>query len=314
MRKKWIMLGCFLTGYNYDILMSCSQLAIKRLMKYTSAILVVCVLWCLIGFAFAFRYLEAPWYLAVLFAAVMILLVVQVERQILLTFKKGKFIYGFRAMIALTMALLGTIIVDQIIFAKDIEKQKLLNMDVEFKQVMQRREKTLNMRIQRLDSTIVAKDKERSAISDDIQKNPTISIWEPVTLADSTGATSISYARRQILNTKSSLIPDIDRTITSLREEKKVFEDKHFKLESMVDEELKSNIGFLDELKVMFAMLLASGVCLGAWILWFLFFLSLELFLLISKGSDGDTDYDFLMRQLMELHQRKIELLREKMV
>ena len=53
MRKFWTKVGCFLTGWNADILETCTEASRKQLKKYTSALLILMILWAFIGWSFA---------------------------------------------------------------------------------------------------------------------------------------------------------------------------------------------------------------------------------------------------------------------
>ena len=58
MKNWWIRFGCFLTGYNYNIVRNSSEVAAKALKRYTSAMVIVCILWAFIGYVFTDRYLH----------------------------------------------------------------------------------------------------------------------------------------------------------------------------------------------------------------------------------------------------------------
>ena len=124
MRNWWIKFGCFLTGYNYDIMKSSSEASKKSVKKYTAALLIVMILWSLIGFLFTREYIKLDFIGASIAAIVMAVIIIQVERQIILGAKNG-FAMTFRIVIGLVMAVLGSVIIDQIIFKDDIEKKKL---------------------------------------------------------------------------------------------------------------------------------------------------------------------------------------------
>jgi hypothetical protein len=83
-------------------------------------------------------------------------------------------------------------------------------------------------------------------------------------------------------------------------------------LRPVVEAELKQYRGFLDELNVMLAILRESNIALIVWIVFFLFILGLELFVLISKWTEPESDYEVRIRQQMELHIRRIELLKSQ--
>src|SRR5690349_11686814 len=96
MRDKWLRVGCFLIGYNFPIVRGSSELSIKRVIKYTSALFIVCILWAFIGFAFTSRYLDGRWYTSFFGMIVMVFLVVQIERQVILSSRHNRSLHFFR--------------------------------------------------------------------------------------------------------------------------------------------------------------------------------------------------------------------------
>jgi hypothetical protein len=121
----WIKLGCFLTGWNYRILKSCSEASAKQLKKYTSALLILIILWSFTGYCFAKRYVSVPWWGCVIVAFIFVVIVIQIERQIILTIGKNRLAVFFRVFIAIIMAIIGSTIIDQIIFGKDIDRKMI---------------------------------------------------------------------------------------------------------------------------------------------------------------------------------------------
>ena len=76
MRTWWIRFGCFLTGYNYDIMKNSSEASAKSVKKYTSAILIVSIIWGFIGYSFANRYLHLDTKGSIVGAIIMIFIVI----------------------------------------------------------------------------------------------------------------------------------------------------------------------------------------------------------------------------------------------
>lgn len=56
----WIKFGCKLTGWNANVLGQCSEASKSQLSKYTSALLILMIVWSIIGFCFAQRYIGLP--------------------------------------------------------------------------------------------------------------------------------------------------------------------------------------------------------------------------------------------------------------
>lgn len=312
MRQAWLRFGCFLTGYNFKIVSNSSELSIKRVIRYTSSLLIMCLLWASIGFAFTDRYLKGDSYACVAAMFIMIFLIVQVERQIILSSKGNRLLHVFRFVIAIAMALIGTVIIDQIIFKEDIDKRKLLTMDEEVKKVFPGRAEELKKQIAEIDHTIEAKEVERKIITDDITKSPFVRVYETTVQRDTAKNESITITKRNLPNPKVSLLEPLDKTIGGLRKEKAKKDSILLGLRPAIETELKQNVGFLDELEVMYSLLSESGVSFGAWLIWFVFLLGLELLILASKMGESENDYDRMMSEQMALHFRKISLLSEK--
>lgn len=312
MRNKWIRFGCFLTGTNYRILDSCSEMSKKRLLKYTSALLIICLLWMFIGWTFTERYLKGTWLESTAGAIILIFLIIQIERQVILSSKDNHGLKIFRTIIAFAMAMIGTVIIDQIVFKDDINKEKLVMMGKEIDTILPGRERELKQQIHYVDSIILVKENEIKAISDDVMKNPFRTLVEQVVTKDSSGRTMTSISKRKVSNPKVVLIEPIERAIVGLRKEKEKKDSLALTLRPQVEADLKEHVGFLDELEVMASLLMKSSVSLCAWLVWFAFLLGLELFLLVSKMGEEENDYDKRMEQQMQLHYRRMELMNQQ--
>ena len=80
----WIKFGCKLTGWNANVLGQCSEASKSQLSKYTSALLILMIVWSIIGFCFAQRYIGLPIWGCALVSLVFVTIIVMIERQILL--------------------------------------------------------------------------------------------------------------------------------------------------------------------------------------------------------------------------------------
>lgn len=125
MKNWWIRFGCFLTGYNYNTVRNSSEVAAKAVKRYTAAMVIVCILWSFIGYTFTQRYLQANLLGCIAGAAIAVVIIVQIERQIILSMHPNAGLFIFRGCLALMMALLGAVIIDQIILKQDIELEKI---------------------------------------------------------------------------------------------------------------------------------------------------------------------------------------------
>lgn len=114
----WIKFGCKLTGWSSSVLAQCSEASKTQLSKYTSALLILMIVWSITGFCFAQRYIGLPVWGCILVSLVFITIVIMIERQILLALHPTKKLVAFRFVIAVIMAIVGSTIFDQTMLEK----------------------------------------------------------------------------------------------------------------------------------------------------------------------------------------------------
>lgn len=325
MKDRWIKFGCFLTGYKYEVLQGCSEIAHRAVKRYTAALLIICILWAFIGYSFVCKYLAAEWYYSILGGVLFVLIILQVERQIILSDSQSKWKYGVRAFIALVMAVIGSIIIDQIIFREDIKHKELFELNAQVDSLLPAKSRELKAQLEETDSTISRKETEHKILVAELTKNPTIQIIGtekdkvPVTTttvdSNKTAITKTVLVQKTAINTtsvanpKMSMLAPLDQQIKELRIIKMGQENRIVKLRSEVEQEAKANSGFLFELQLMYKILRDSGPALFVWGLWALLLLGIEIFIMVNKMTHGETDYDATIQHHMELQKRKLRLL-----
>ena len=321
----WLKLSCFLTGYNYYILSNCSEVSMRKVKKYTAALLIIATVWAFVGYCFCSRYLQMTPLSCIAGAFVAVLIIVQIERQILLVDKANKTLRNTRIGLALLMAIIGSLVIDQIIFKDDIDKKKLASNQDQVDVLLPARTQQINAQIEQLNNNITLKERERNALLNDINKNPNTQVVEstsnqvPVvkTVVDSTNKsisstsfkTTISRNIRSIPNPKINQLQPLDNLIASLNQQRVDKENKLLSLATSLRQEVDSKMGFLDELRIMVMILKQSTIALIVYLLWLGFLLLLELLILIGKSNDTESDYDITIQKQMEIHLRKINLL-----
>jgi hypothetical protein len=315
MKDLWLKTGCYITGHNYGIIKNSSELSAKAVRKYLSAILIVSILWGFIGYCFAHRYLHTGITGSIAAALVMIIIVIQIERQIILSMGKNKLVPLFRIVIGIVMAVIGSVIIDQIIFKEDVEKVRIGNIQTEVNNILPIKTKELDLQIKQIDSAITIKEAERNAIIDEISIRPFIKSTSSEIrhfqlqhngndghLKD-TIVSRTDVALNDIANPKAGLLPGIADQISQLRKQKADKENSKINIRQELETELNSKTGFLDELKVLFSILLSSWIALVIWIMFFIFLLSIEVFVLVNKFGDESNDYDRVI-----LHQKDVRI------
>lgn len=325
LRNWWIRFGCFLTGHNYAIVHNSSEVAAKSVKRYTSAMLIVCILWSFVGYTFTKRYLEGSVLACIAGAVIAVVIIVQIERQIILSMHPSKGLFIFRGCLALMMSILGAVIIDQIILKQDIELEKISYVTEKVDALLPSKTKELKDQIFSTDSTIIAKETERQQLIDDISRQPVIqtistqtqTIPVPVTTTDENGKTTTTVQMRPSTtvlksntpNPKQALLAPLDSTISKMRQEKGVLDAKLLNIRPALESEIKEKVGFLDELKVMHRLISSSGVALAFWLLWLFFLLFIEMLVLFSKMGDKTNDYDKTVMHQMDLQNKKLDVL-----
>lgn len=170
----WIKLGCKLTGWNASVLSQCSEASKSQLSKYTSALLILMIVWSIIGFCFAQRYIGLPLWGCVLVAMVFVTIVVMIERQILLAMHPTKMLATFRLVIAIVMAIVGSTIFDQTMFGKDIDKQMADTIEQQTATLTLKRTGVIDGKLFAINAEKDSLDRINSALQADINANPWI--------------------------------------------------------------------------------------------------------------------------------------------
>ena len=116
-------IGCFLIGWNNNILKECGEASQRQFRKLLSAICIMMLMWGTIGYCFADRYINIEsCVLKLCVSLAFMLIILCVERVIILNVGKARMMAVMRFSMAICMAILGSCIFDQIIFRNDIQQ------------------------------------------------------------------------------------------------------------------------------------------------------------------------------------------------
>ena len=321
MRKFWTKVGCFLTGWNADILETCTEASRKQLKKYTSALLILMILWAFIGWSFAERYVGAEWWGCLLTSLVFVVIVVSIERQIILTVGKNRLLALFRTLIAVIMAVLGGTIIDQMIFKDDIEKKMVEIVEQQVDEQLPQRLTEINTRLQELQTEIDSLDGKNAVLRAEIARHPTVQSVSTnrnaVTQKLSDGSDTIVYVtntiRQAIPNPKIKETEVNDRHLDELRKQQEVLNGLKLEARGNLRATLQEKQGFLEELQAVFLILKDSRIALVFYLILFFFLMFLELFVVFSKFKDTKSDYDLIIEHQLEQKKKMLdELVKEK--
>ncbi|MDR2408165.1 MAG: DUF4407 domain-containing protein [Bacteroidales bacterium] len=308
----WIRIGCFLTGWNRRILESCSEASYKHLKKYTAALTILIILWAFTGYCFADRYIQASWWGCAISSFIFVVVVIQIERQIILTVGHTWRIIWFRVFIAVIMSLIGSSIIDQIIFADDIDRKMIEITDRQVEELLPARMNLYDAELEKVQIMIDSLDRMNLKLNAEVAKNPTITTIATqtayFTVTASTGKDSIvsrtSVNKTPIPNPRIEQVNVNGNNLKLFREQQKEFTEKKITAKEDLRKELGSKTGFLEELSAMLEILGSRIEALIFYLVIFCFLVSLELFVVFSKFWDKKCDYDAMIE-----HQLKTKLL-----
>ena len=307
--KAWLRLGCFLTGWNSKILAQCSEASYKHLKKYTAALLILMILWGFTGFCFAQRYVHAPLWGCILSAFVFITIIVQIERQIILTVGNNKVGVVFRLFIAIIMAFLGSAILDQVIFGEDIKRKMVEITDKQVTELLPIRLKVIDEKLVELQLNIDSLDRMNLALNNEIAKNPTTktvstsTTYKNVLQEDGTykKIPETTVSTNPVANPRIKQVETNNLNLKRLRKQQDEYTIKKMEVENDLRKELSTNIGFLEELHAMLELLKTRTEALIFYSIIFLFLVSLELFIVFSKMGDKKCDYDMIVEHQLNV-------------
>lgn len=305
----WLKFGCFLSGWNSKILAQCSEASFKHLKKYTAALLILMILWGFTGFCFAQRYVHAPIWGCVLSALIFVTIIVQIERQIILTVGTSKVGVIFRLFIAIIMAFLGSAIIDQVIFGEDIKRKMVEITDRQVTELLPIRLKVIDDKLSELQIDIDSLDRMNLILNDEIAKNPTtktvstLTTYKNVLQEDGTykKMPETTVSTTPVANPRIKQVETNNQNLERLRNQQDEYTIKKMEVENDLRKELSTNIGFLEELHAMLEILMTRNEALIFYLIIFSFLISLELFVVASKMSDKKCDYDMIVEYQLSI-------------
>ncbi len=312
----WTKLGCLLTGWDKDLMKQCSSASRTQLSKYTSALIILMIIWGIVGYGFAERYIKLPWWGCVFTSMVFITIIIMVERQIILATHKNSRLALFRTIIAFAMAIIGSTIIDQVLFGDDIDKQMKSRIEEQTTALSEQRSHILDGQIAGLTAKLDSLNLMNDQMQKDVDKNPTIPLTtiriETENLIVDGKIKKTSKPVKEIVeiaNPKKEEIDNNKQSIAKIEENIKDAYEKKIDLEDNVRRECEDSVGFLEELEAMWSILSERTSAKIFYIILFAFLIGLELFILVSKSHKEECDYEKLVKYQLEVKKQQIDKL-----
>lgn len=319
--KTWMRFGCFLTGFNPVLMAQASEASAKAVKRYTAALLIISILWGIIGYIFAEKYLGLGPAGSIVSAIASIVIIIQVERQIILQIRPSGWLKFARLLLALVMATLGAVITDQILFADDIANQRDREIGNEIAETVATRSQLLDEEFTRLQANYDSLDLKRQDLLSELATTPYITLVNYSTqtvMAQEMAYDSVQKkmvpidvpktmrtpSTSSVENPKWQVVAGIQANQNSITAKLDTITERKLNLATQVEAELRSRTGFLTELEALKALLWDRPASLIVWILFFVFFLSLELLVLISKAGSHETDYEVMVMHQQTMRKR----------
>ena len=305
-------IGCFLIGWNKDILKECGEASYRQFRKLLSAICIMMVLWGTIGYCFADRYINIEsCLLKICVALAFMLIVLCVERVIILTVGKARMMSFMRVLLALCMAILGSCIFDQIIFRNDIQQAIQEHREDIIKETITKRLSIYDSDIQRITHEMDSLSKATITLGEELQKRPTIqgtnvNTQEQVVGVDENGrpkkvkvqsvnTVTMANPLAEQLKANNDQIQIYSNQLEQLRQDKKDI------AQTTTEEVSQRAPGFIEELEATLKVVSQSWISLAFYVILFCFLTFLELFVLTIKMGENKCDYELIVEHQLSL-------------
>lgn len=310
--------GCFLIGWDMNILKECGEASYRQFRKLLSAICIMMILWGTIGYCFADRYINIEsCALKISIALVFMLIVLCVERVIILTVGKARLMSFMRVLLALCMAVLGSCIFDQIIFRNDIQQAIQEHREDVIGETITKRLSIYDSDIQRITQEMDSLSNAIILLNEELQKRPVIkgtnvSTQEQIVGVDENG--NPQKVRTQTVNTVTLANPlaeqlkaNNDQIQIYSTQLEQLRQDKKEVAETVRVEVSQRAPGFIEELEATLKVVSQSPVSLAFYIILFCFLTFLELFVLTIKMGENKCDYELIVENQLNLKKKLME-------
>lgn len=310
--KTLTSIGCFLIGWDKNILKECGEASYRQFRKLLSAICIMMIMWGTIGYCFADRYINIESFaLKVCVSLAFMFIVLCVERVIILTVGKARLMGTMRVMLALCMAVLGSCIIDQIIFRYDIQQTIYDHRENVIQETIKKRLTVFDSDIQRITHEMDSLSKATIGLGEELAKRPTIksvntSTTEQIIGFDengnprkvrnrSTDIVNIPNPAIEQLKANNDQIQIYQNQLEQLRQDKKEIAGK------VADEVHSRPVGFIEELEATLKVVSNSWISLAFYVILFCFLAFLELFVLTIKMGETKCDYELIVENQLNL-------------
>lgn len=313
---------CKFIGWNHDMLNECGEASHGQLKKLSGALMLMLLMWAVIGYTFANNFLNIQSLVGKLSMAVGFAFVVWIiERIIILTVGKPKLMMSIRVVLAILMAIFGSVLFDQCIFRNDIQEAMEAKTRERIENEIESRTQTINDELTRLETEREKLIFECDSIIDRISKTPVITTRVPnvkkipVTQSDGTTTIKTEVEYSTVVN-ENPLWPKYRNDSTMLADCNSQIEALSQRRINLVDEvtnEVREKpMGFITEFIATINVISQSVWSIMLYAVLFLILMSIETFVVSIKAADTKCDYEVMVEKQLRGKLRGMDE-REKM-
>ncbi len=289
-----LKISCILLGENYGQV-SRQTPETKRVMANRAVALAIPVMiWFVLGLAFTRVFFHKPVSFAILAGLFSASLVWLVDRSILMARKNGRSSL-LRVGLAVAVAIIGAICLDELLFAEDIRNYKLERLDTAYNKEMPDDLLAAQASVAYLDSLLQAKRKEA--------------------VAEAQGKGSGNVGVGKITLFIDDQVKDLGQELTLAQERLEEIERKREETYVHAREGIlagKQDHAMIDNLEIMWILVTSNTAMKIVYSVLSLLFLMLELLPLSIKLSQPETSYESMLRLNDELATQKYRAIRDR--
>jgi len=278
-------------GEDYDLLLESSPESKKKVRMLGSLLFIPVITWMLILFIFSHDFFKLDTLSAFAVGGICALVILCIERSIIMS-KGNKAITVFRIMIGLVMALLSSVMLDEIIFKKDLQNQKLIDLE-QLHEEQAPEERIIRNEIISFNLAYLKK-KEQAANEAQGQGSGLRGVGKITNL--------LTGQAKDLLDQKEQ--KELQLATLQMKKNKLYGERRNEIISGRADAELLKNI------EALISFLSTSNFAMGIFILFFICMASLEFMVILFKMCSKETSYEkrlMLMESIQKSKMSKIE-------
>lgn len=307
-------LGCRLIGWDANILSTCGEASNRQFRKLLSAVSIMMILWGTVGYCFADNYLNITSLIGCVGVAVVFMTIILcIERVIILSVGKNRWMAVMRLFLALCMAILGASIFDQLIFRNDIQHEIASHREDVISETVNKRLAVYETDIARITMAIDSISRCNDVLYKEIEAKPTTTVTAVSTSEQVAGMSEDGKPiKTTVQNVNKTVVPNPRIAQAQGNEEQiKIYTEQlnQLRLEKKdIDKTTRDEInsrpsGFIEELEATIRVISQSWVSLAFYAVMFAFLIFLELFVLTIKMGEKPCDYELIVEHQLS-HKR----------